>query len=225
MPAPIAVDIWSDVACPWCYIGKRRFEAGAAAFATEDEHTPRVEVTFRSYELLPDMPTDFDGGATDFLVRAKGLAAEHVRRMHGQVTAVAAEVGLAYDFAKQQPTNTRKAHQVLHLARVHGIQKVVKERLLAAHFVEGRHVGRDEDLADLAAEVGLDRGEVLAALSEETYLPAVRADIDQARALGVDGVPFFVLDGRYALSGAQPAETFTRALAQVQRERRESEVA
>ena len=218
MPDPIKVDIWSDVACPWCYIGKRKFEAGLTAFEKDDQ-APPVEVVYHSFELQPDTPAEFDGSATDFLVRMKGLPAAQVRQMHDQVTAIAAAVDLDYDFASQQPTNTVKAHQVLHLAKARGVQADVKERLLRAHFVEGRHIGRDEDLADLTAEVGLDRDEVLQALREESYLPAVRADIDRARQLGISGVPFFVLDGRYGISGAQSPETFAKALAQLQAER------
>ena len=217
MPA-IEVEIWSDVACPWCYIGKRKFEAGLAVFAAETGAAP-VEVVYRSYELMPELAVDFDGDATDLLVRNKGIDPAQVEAMHEQVTAIAAEVGLAYDFSSQQPANTRKAHQLIHLGKAHGKQAEIKERMLAAHFVEGRHIGRDHELANLAVEVGIDRDEVLTALADQTYQPAVEADIARARELGISGVPFFVLDDRYGISGAQPADTFTQALRQVATER------
>ena len=224
MPDPIRIDVWSDIACPWCYIGKRRLELAVAGFAENAGAAP-VEVVFRSYELMPDLPSDFDGSTVDLLVTQKGLAAEQVRAMHDQVAGIAAEVGLHYDFASQQPTNTRKAHQVLALARARGVHGELTERLFRAHFVAGEHVGRDDDLADLAAESGLAREEVPQALAEQTYLPAVQADIDRARELGISGVPFFVLDGRYGLPGAQPPETFRAALAQVQADRRDGAAA
>ena len=145
----IKVDVWSDIACPWCYIGKRKFELGAEGFD--------VEVEYHSFELSPDTPVDFDGSAADFLAKHKGMPIEQVRPMLAQVTAIAAEVGLDYDYDALQHTNTVKAHQLLHFAKAQGQQIEMKERLLRAYFVEGKHVGRTEDLADLAAEVGLDR--------------------------------------------------------------------
>ncbi|MFS8499988.1 MAG: DsbA family oxidoreductase, partial [Micromonosporaceae bacterium] len=214
----IQVDVWSDVVCPWCYIGKRRFEAGAAAFA---ERHPDVEVRleYHSFQLDPDTPLDFEGTAVDYLVGRKGVSAAQARQMIDHVVKVAAEVGLAYDYDAIRHTNTGKAHQLLHHAKVHGRQVELKERLMRAYFVEGRHVGRDDDLADLAAEVGLDRDEAWRALRENRYADAVRADQEQAARYGIHAVPFFVLDGRYGISGAQPAEVFTEALAQVHRQR------
>jgi predicted DsbA family dithiol-disulfide isomerase len=213
---PIRINVWSDVACPWCYIGKRRLEAAVAVF-TAAVDVPTVEVEFHSFELSPDTPVEFAGSAADFLAEHKGLPREQAVQMQAQVAAIAAQDGLHYDFASQKPANTRKAHQVLHLAKQAGldVHVAMKERLLAAHFVEGRHIGRDDELADLAAEVGLDRDEVLAALAERRHDADVDADIARARQLGVDGVPFFVLDDRYGVSGAQPTELFTQALQQV----------
>ena len=130
----IKVDVWSDIACPWCYIGKRKFEAGAEGFD--------VEVEYHSFELSPDTPVDFDGSAADFLATHKGMPIEQVRPMLAQVTAVAADVGLDYDYDALQHTNTVKAHQLLHFAKAQGKQIEMKERLLRAYFVEGRHVGR-----------------------------------------------------------------------------------
>src|SRR5215207_8773235 len=202
----IKVDVWSDIACPWCYIGKRKFEAGAEGFD--------VEVEYHSFELAPDTPVDFAGSEIDFLVTHKGMAAEQVRPMLEQVTAIAAEVGLDYDFGALQHTNTVKAHQLLHFAKAQGKQIQMKERLLRAYFVEGRHVGRAEDLADLAAEIGLDRDAALSALEADEYLAVVHADQEQAMRYGIRGVPFFVIDGKYGVSGAQSPETFAQALKQ-----------
>jgi predicted DsbA family dithiol-disulfide isomerase len=207
------VDVWSDIACPWCYIGKRKFEAGADAFDGE------VEVTYHSFELAPDTPVDFDGSEIDFLTRHKGMSAAQVGPMLDRVAGIAKDVGLDYDFAALQHTNTIKAHQLLHFAKRHGKQLELKERLLKAYFVEGRHVGRDDELADLAQEVGLDRDAALEALRSNAYLDDVHADIAQARAFGINGVPFFVIDGKYGVSGAQEAKTFTEVLDKVAAEK------
>ena len=139
--------------------------------------------------------------------------------MLDRVTGIAAEVGLDYDFDALQHTKTVKAHQLLHYAKPHGKQLEMKERLLRAYFVEGRHVGRDEDLADLAAEVGLDRADVLAVAESDEFLDDVRADQEQAIQYGIQGVPFFVVDGKYGVSGAQSPETFAGVLEQVADER------
>ena len=211
--SPIKVDIWSDVQCPWCYIGKRKFEAGAAAFGGD------VEVEYHSFELAPDTPVDFDGGPVDYLSQRKGIPAEQVTQMLANVTGIAATVGLDYDYEHVHQTNTIKAHELIHYAKAQGRQLDMKERLLKAYFVDGRHVGRIEDLADLAAEIGLDRAEVVRALTDETYLPDVKADVAQAVAYGIQGVPFFVIDGTYGVSGAQDATTFANVLEQARTER------
>ena len=218
MSEPIKIDIWSDIACPWCYIGKRKLEAGLARFA-EDPANPPVEIEYHSFELSPDTPVDFDGTEIDFLVQHKHLSEAQVRPMLDRVTGIAKEVGLHYDFDALQHTNTVKAHQLLHYAKAHGRQLEMKERLLRAYFVEGRHVGRVEDLADLAAEIGLDRDDVVRSLDGDEYLEAVRADGQQARAYGISGVPFFVIDQQLGVSGAQAPEVFAEALAQVAAER------
>jgi len=210
---PIKVDIWSDVQCPWCYIGKRKFEAGVAAFGGE------VEVEYHSFELAPDTPVDFAGSEIDFLVQHKGMSAAQVEPMLDRVAGIAKEVGLDYDFDALQHTNTIKAHQLIHFAKQHGKHLEAKERLLKAYFVEGRHVGRTEDLADLAQEIGLDREDAKRALESNQYLDDVRADMDQARRYGINGVPFFVIDGKYGVSGAQDARTFTEVLNKVAEEK------
>jgi predicted DsbA family dithiol-disulfide isomerase len=217
---PIKIDIWSDVACPWCYIGKRKLENGIAAYAESDDAVP-VEVEYHSFELSPDTPVDFEGSTTSYLAERKGMPVQQVEQMLERVTGIAADVGLDYDFDTVKHTNTVKAHQLIHYAKAHGVQLEAKERLLKAYFVEGRHVGRVADLADLAAEIGLDRDDVLRSLETDEYLAAVHADQQQAVAYGIQGVPFFVVDGRYGVSGAQDAAVFTQVLQQVAGERTE----
>lgn len=215
---PIKIDIWSDIACPWCYIGKRKFEAGSGLFAGSGDGRA-VEVEYHSFELSPDTPVDFDGSEIDFLAGHKGIPAGQVEQMLERVTGIAASVGLDYDYDALQHTNTVKAHELLHFAKAHGKQLELAERLFRAYFVEGRHVGRVSDLADLAAEVGLDRAEALESLESARYLDDVRADQSTAAEYGINGVPFFVIDGKYGVSGAQDAQTFAQVLEQVWTER------
>lgn len=208
MSDAIKVDIWSDIACPWCYVGKRKFEAGVAEFGED------VDVEYHSYELAPDTPVEVEGTALQNFVERKGVPLEQATKMFNQVIGAAATVGLNYDYDNLQSTNTVRAHELLHYAKAHGRQIDMKERLMRAYFVEGRHVGRAEDLADLAAEIGLDRGDALRALTAREYLPAVDADKAQAVEYGIQGVPFFVIDGKYGISGAQDPTVFTMALQQ-----------
>jgi predicted DsbA family dithiol-disulfide isomerase len=215
MSEPIKVDIWSDVQCPWCYIGKRKFEAGVAEFDGE------VEVEYHSFELSPDTPVDFDGNTVDYLSQRKGMPVDEVKKMLTHVTGIAADVGLDYHFDDVHQTNTIKAHELLHFAKSKGRQIDMKERLLKAYFVDGRHVGRVDELADLAADIGLDRAEAQRALDAGTYTADVKADVAQAQAYGIQGVPFFVIDGKYGVSGAQDATAFTNMLEQIQSEREE----
>ncbi len=205
----VKVDIWSDIACPWCFVGKRRFETAAATFA---EGGGSLEVEYHSFELSPDTPVDFDGTEVDFLVGHKRMPAAQVETMLAQMTQLASTEGLSYDFDALQHTNTVKAHELLHFAKAQGRQLDMKERLLSAYFEEGRHVGRIDDLADLAEEIGLDRSEVVEALKSEQFLPAVQADKEQAIAYGISGVPFFVIDGKFGVSGAQDPSVFVEVL-------------
>jgi predicted DsbA family dithiol-disulfide isomerase len=208
----IKVDIWSDIACPWCFIGKRRFEEGVRRFTEADGLGRQVSVEYHSFELSPDTPLDFAGSEADFLVGHKGIPLEQAEQMLRQVGDIAESVGLTFAYDRVRHTKTLKAHQVLHLAKARGLQLEVAERLFQAYFSQGRHVGHDEDLADLAADAGLDRTEVLSALAAGAYADDVQADIDQARAYGISGVPFFVIDSRYGVSGAQDPEVFVQAL-------------
>jgi len=212
MSEPIKVDVWSDIACPWCFIGKRKFEAGAAQFGGD------VEVEYHSFELSPDTPVDFDGGEQDYLV-TRGYPADRIDDMLTRVTGIADSVGLHYDYDALQHTNTVLAHQLIHYAKAHGRQLEMTERLLAAYFEQGRHVGRVDDLADLAAELGFDRDDVVRSLRANEYLDAVRADQALAVEYGIQGVPFFVIDGKYGVSGAQDASTFANVLTQVRDEK------
>ncbi len=183
----LKVDIWSDIACPWCYVGKRRFAEGVRRFQAAGGG--RVDVEYHSFELAPDTPVDFQGSEADFLADHKGLPLAQVHQMLGQMTEVARDEGLDFDYDSLKHTNTLKAHEALHAAKAAGLQAELKERLLRAYFTEGRHIGYDDELADLAAEVGLDREAVLGALHEGTYRADVAADITQARAYGIRGVP------------------------------------
>ena len=213
MSEPIKVDIWSDVQCPWCYIGKRKFEAGAAAFGED------VEVEYHSFELAPDTPVDFDGTPVDYLSQRKGIPVAQVHEMLERVTSIASSVGLDYDYDHVHQTNTVISHELIHFAKSKGRQLDMKERLLEAYFIKGEHVGRIEDLADIAAEIGFDRAEVVAALESHEFLADVKADVALAQEYGIQGVPFFVIDGKYGVSGAQEAEVFANVLTQVKTER------
>ena len=172
--SPIKIDIWSDIACPWCYIGKRHLEAGIAALGDD---APEVEITYHSFELAPDTPVDFEGSEVDFLAKHKGLPAERVHEMLDHVTGVAANAGLDYHFDTLQHTKTLKAHELLHFAKEQGLQLELSERLFRAYFTEGRHVGRVDELVELATEVGLDADAAREALESGRYAAAVQADI------------------------------------------------
>ncbi|MGX5680240.1 DsbA family oxidoreductase [Schumannella luteola] len=213
MSNAIKVDIWSDVQCPWCYIGKRKFEAGAAEFGGE------VEVEYHSFELAPDTPVDFEGTPIDYLSQRKGISREQAEMMIDRVTGIAGAVGLDYDYDHIHQTNTVISHELIHFAKSKGRQLEMKERLLKAYFINGEHVGRIPDLVEIAVELGFDRDEVTDALESHRFLPDVKADVAQAQEYGIQGVPFFVIDGKYGVSGAQEASTFASVLEQVRSER------
>jgi predicted DsbA family dithiol-disulfide isomerase len=208
------VEIWSDIACPWCYIGKRRFEKALAAFPHRDE----VEVQWRSYQLDPTLPDHHDGTELDYLVERKGMSRTQVSQMFEQVTQIAADEGLRYDFASVVVANSFAGHELLHLATSRGAGDEVKEALLSAHFEHGEDIGDREVLVRIGTEAGLDADEISRDLASRTWRDAVVADITAASALGISGVPFFVLDDKYGVSGAQPTELFTQALEQAWRE-------
>lgn len=204
------VEIWSDVVCPWCYIGKRRFEGALREF----EHRDEVEVVWRSFELDPGAAPshESDLSQAEQLSIKKGMPIDQVRQMMDQVTAVAATVGLEYRLDQTRPGNTFDAHRLLHLALERGLQDELKERLDSATFTEALSVSDHDELTRLAVEVGLDEDEVRAVLSSDRYAGAVRNDEAMAGRYGISGVPFFVIDGRYGVSGAQPSEAILQVL-------------
>ena len=206
------IDIWSDIACPWCFIGKRRFEKALEAFP----HRDQVQVTWHSFQLDPDLPERSELSEREYLSQRKGIPIQKVDQMVGQITEVARGEGLSYDFDALVPANSRKAHRLLHAAKRAGLDVgAVKEALLSAHFERGEATSDDDVLARIGVAAGLDEDAATAALVDPDLEAAVADDIEQARQLGIGGVPFFVLQDKYGISGAQPAELFSQALAQV----------
>lgn len=201
------IDVWSDVVCPWCYIGKRRLER-----AIEGIEDP-IEVTFHSFELDPSAPKRSDLTLDEMLAKKYRLPPGQVAQMQERVTTLAAAEGLEYHLDRARPENTFDAHRLLHWAGAQGKGRELKERTMRAYFVEGERIGDPATLARLAGEVGLDAAEAARVLADETsHADAVRADQAQARAYGITGVPFFVIDGRYGVSGAQEASVLRSAI-------------
>jgi predicted DsbA family dithiol-disulfide isomerase len=204
----VQVEIWSDVVCPWCAIGKRRFETALARF----EHREEVAVRWRSFELDPAAPRERPGPLREHLAAKYGATPAQAQEMIDRMTGTAAADGWAFRLDRARGGNTADAHRLLHLAADRGVQDAVKERLLTAYLVDGEPIGDPDALARLAAEAGLDPAEARAVLASDRYLDAVRADEAQARAHGITGVPFFVVDARYGVSGAQPADALLDVL-------------
>lgn len=212
------VEIWSDIVCPWCAIGKRRFEAALARF----DHRAQVQVRWRSFELEPGAPREHEGEGAARLAAKYGVGLEQARSMNATVTDAAAAEGWEFHLDSARGGNTTDAHRLLHLAADHDVQGAVKERLMRAYFVDGERIGDPETLVRLVAEVGLDPEEARGVLASDRYRDAVRADEEQARAYGITGVPFFVVDGRYGVSGAQSADALLQVLEQAWAESRPS---
>ena len=208
------VEIWSDVVCPWCYIGKRRFEAALARFEAADT----VEVTWRSFQLNPDYPVGSHETHDAYLAHKLGVTPAQVEQLNERVVALAAAEGLDYHFETYVTVNTFDAHRVTHLAKALGLGLPIHERFLRAQLVEGEVLDNPDTLVRLAADIGVPEAETRRVLASGAYAAEVRADIEEARAIGVNGVPFFVLDRRYGISGAQPAELFLEALQAAQRD-------
>ncbi|MCW2764769.1 MAG: DSBA-like thioredoxin domain protein [Nocardioides sp.] len=204
------IEIWSDVVCAWCYIGKRRLESALAGF----EHADEVEIVWRSYQLDPSAPTTPTETVAEHLGRKYGGGADAGRQMIDRVEAVAAEEGLVYRLGEAQRVGTVDAHRVLHLAAREHLQQDLEEALFAAYFLAAQNVADHDVLVRLATEVGLDDVRVKEVLAGDEFADAVEADIRQATAYGATGVPFFVFDQRFGVSGAQPVEVFTRVLDQ-----------
>jgi predicted DsbA family dithiol-disulfide isomerase len=202
------IEIWSDVVCPWCYVGKRNFERALDLF----EHRDEVTVRWRSFELNPAAPAEVQGRYVDRLSRKYGVAIEQAQAMVDRITSVGAAAGLDFRFDIARPGATFDAHRLLHLAHDRGLQRELKERLFSAMFTEGEPIGDRDTLVRLATEVGLDDDEARAVLDDGAYADEVRADQAEAQELDVTGVPFFVVDRSVALSGAQPPELLLRVL-------------
>ncbi|HBF80503.1 MAG TPA: protein-disulfide isomerase [Streptomyces sp.] len=213
------VEIWSDIACPWCYIGKARFEKGLAAFAHRDE----VEVVHRSFELDPGRAKGDIEQVVDMLARKYGRTPEEARSMEADVAANAQAEGLGYRTEGRDHGNTFDMHRLLHLAKARGRQDELLTLLYRANFAEERSVFDDAVQAGLAVEAGLDADEARAVLADpQAYADDVRADEREASELGADAVPFFVFDRRYGISGGQPSEVFVQALEQAWKDRRQT---
>jgi predicted DsbA family dithiol-disulfide isomerase len=208
MAKKLAIDVWSDIVCPWCAIGKRRLEHALAKFP----HAGDVEIVWRAFELDPEAPTVNEGDNVARLAAKYGRSRAEALAMLERMDELAAKEGLDFHLTTSRSGNTFDGHRVLHLAAERGLQGKVKERLMRGYMSEGEAIGEHEVLVKLAAEAGLDAGEVRAVLASDRYAREVREEEDAARSLGINGVPFFVLGGKYAISGAQPADVMLGAL-------------
>lgn len=202
------IDVWSDIACPFCYLGKATLERSLAKFAYRDQ----VEVVYHSYILNPDAPVDPDYDLYDYLVAKFGMARSEAISMNDGLTAKAAAVGLEWQLDKTIPANTRDAHRLLHFALDQGKQAELAQRLFHAYFGNGLNIANPEVLVSLAVEVGLDEAAALAVVNSDQYATAVDSDISAAASMGIAGVPFFVINNKYGISGAQPEALFDDAI-------------
>ncbi len=204
------IEIWSDVACPFCYIGKRRLEEALSQF----EHNNEVEIEWKSYLLNPDQKSNTGQSLYEYLSEAKGWTMEYTMQANQQVTAMAEEVGLHYNMDKAVVANTSEAHRLIQHAKTLGKGDAMEEALFKAYFVDGRNLADHQVLSQIAAECGIDEASATAALNNLEYAETVQRDIYEGVQIGVRGVPFFVFDNKYGISGAQPLEVFTRTLEQ-----------
>lgn len=209
----IKIDIWSDVVCPFCYIGKRRLDKALAQFEFKDS----VEIQWHSYQLDPNTP---DSGLSvfEYLAQRKGISTEQAQEMHDHVSSMASQEGLYYRFDLAKVANTFKAHRVLKLAGTKGLDHALEEELFKSYFIEGEFIASDEVLLNKAVKVGLNAEEVQEVLDSNTFEQEVRADFHQAQAIGVQGVPFFVFNNKYAISGAQSTAMFQSAFERLAKE-------
>lgn len=209
MPS-LRIDVWSDIACPWCYVGKRRFEAALERF----EHASEVDLHWRSFELDPAAPKQLSGDVSyaERLAKKYGATPTRAQQMIDQMTETAAADGLSFRFDRIQPGNTFDAHRLVHLAAERGAQDAMKEAFFRAYLEEGVAIGDEEAIAAVATGIGLDADEVRGVLQSDAFAADVRLDEQQAAELGIRGVPFFVLDRRYAIQGAQSADTVLSVL-------------
>jgi predicted DsbA family dithiol-disulfide isomerase len=213
MKKPLTVDVWSDIVCPWCAVGKRRLEAALARFPHKDD----VEIVWRAFELDPSAPAGAQPGEGDNvgrLAQKYGRTRAQAEAMLRELTETAARDGLAFKLESARPGNTFDGHRLLHLAATRGVQDAVKERFFRGYMSEGEAIGDPEILVRLAAEAGLDADEARAVLASDRFAREVREEEALAREMGIRGVPFFVFGGKYGVSGAQPAEVLLGALEQ-----------
>ena len=205
------IEIWSDIMCPFCYIGKRHFEVAKAQVAFRDE----IEVVWKSFQLDPTLPTETNGETVeDYLIKRKGMTKEQTQGMLQQITERGKAVGITFNQEKSIPVNTFQAHRLIHFAQENGLASQMEEALFKAYFTNAKNIGNLEVLAELAVSIGLDKNETLEYLVSDKGADAVRADITEAQKLSVGGVPFFVIDRTYAISGAQPVSTIAQTLRQ-----------
>lgn len=204
------IEIWSDVVCPWCYIGKRHLEAALSQF----DHADEVEITFRSFELDPEAPAQEDLPLDQLLARKYGMSVEEAQAANERLTTMAARAGLEYHLDRVKRGNSFDAHRMMHLAGRHGLQAEMKERLMRAYFTEGEAISDSKVLVRLSGELGIDDGEARDTLATGRFEDEVRADERAAGELGIRGVPCFVIERRWGISGAQPTEVFLQALGQ-----------
>lgn len=208
------VEIWTDILCPWCYIGKREFENALSEF----KHKNEVEVSFHSFELDPNASKEYDKDIYGLLAEKYQTSLEKSKAMHANLEQRAKEVGLNYQFDILKPTNSYDAHRLIHFAAKCGKQAEMIERLSAAYLTEGKHIGKHETLVELAKEVGLDAIEAQKVIESEDFGYEVRTDEQEARQIGISGVPYFVFNRKYGISGAQPKEVFKEALENIHNE-------
>jgi len=202
------VEIWSDVMCPFCYIGKRRFEEALQHF----EHKNEIEIEWKSFQLNPDLETDTTISINQYLADRKGWTIDHAQQMNDHVTKMAAEAGLTYNMDKAVVANSFKAHRFSHLAKKHGLGVEAEEALFKAYFTDSKNIDDNAVLIELGKQIGLDAAEIEQVLTGNAYAEDVKHDIDTAQYLGIQGVPFFVLNNKYAVSGAQAVPVFEQSL-------------
>lgn len=205
------VEVWSDYVCPFCYIGKRRMEEAIHQLDFKSE----IEVEFKSFELDPNAPKSYEGNINELIAKKYGIPVSQAKASNDQIVAQAKAMGLNYDFNNMKPTNTFDAHRLAHYASTQGKQEKLSERLLSAYFTEGKDLSSYEILASLAKEVGLDYNDVIRILESDQFKDVVRQDESDARSLNISGVPYFVINGKYAISGAQPTDVFLQSLKQI----------
>jgi predicted DsbA family dithiol-disulfide isomerase len=208
------IEIWSDIVCPFCYIGKRRFEEALAQFTSNEN----IKVTWKSYLLNPDQKTDPSLKLDQYLANVKGWQLDYAQQLNRQVTEMAESVGLAYNLDNAVIANSFKAHRLIHLAATTGLADAAEEALFKAYFTQGRNIDDNATLFQLGESIGLDPVSVNRVLQSDDFGDEVKRDILEARQLGVRGVPFFLVNGKYAVSGAQPTEVFLQTLEKAARE-------